>query len=348
MKFKKSFALFWAIFFVFSFTASSEVAENHNYIPTSVSAVSQKMLIPDGRCVGVMLSTKGVLVVDFLDIEAMDGKHPSPAKAAGLKSGDLIQKLEGKKISSVDELLHEVTSLEGKKFSFTINRKGKIMDVLIEPKKSKEDGKLKIGAWVKDAASGIGTLTFFDPDTKKFAALGHGISDPETGEVLSIEDGNILPADIVSVNKGERGSPGELNGIFKENADILGQITKNGTSGISGNATNFFSVLGSPIPICNRNDVILGEAKILSTVSGNQPQEFSIKIIKLMPKVISHQKGMVIEITDARLLEKTGGIVQGMSGSPIIQNGKLVGAVTHVFVNDPSKGYAIFIEDMLT
>ncbi len=348
MKFKKSIAITLALFFIFSFSGNIIPFESELSLPVLSTANQEKYLVPDGRSIGVTLSTNGALVVDFMDIESRNGEVPSPARVAGLKVGDLIQGFDEKKISNVEDLVSAISASAGKSSSLTLSRNGKKSEVLIKPEPSKNDGCLKIGAWVKDAASGIGTLTFYDPDTKSFAALGHGICDAQTGKLLPVESGRILSAGIVSVNKGEKGVPGELNGIFKNDSNSLGEISKNSDSGISGTVSKSFEPSNSPIPIGHREDIKIGRASVLTTVNGSLPQQFDVEIIKIMPKVISQQKGFVIQITDEKLLEKTGGIVQGMSGSPIVQNGKLVGAVTHVFVNDPTRGYGIFIEDMLS
>jgi stage IV sporulation protein B len=218
---------------------------------------------------------------------------------------------------------------------------------LVTPKVSQSDGSFKIGAWVKDAASGIGTLTFYDPDSKSFAALGHGICDTETGELLTIGNGQILASSIVSIDKGEKGIPGELNGIFKDDSPILGEIKSNNNCGIFGTSESDLLSTANRIPVAARDEVKPGSAYILANIEGNKIEKFNIEIIRIMPKAISSQKGMIIRITDEKLISKTGGIVQGMSGSPILQNGRIVGAVTHVFVNDPTRGYGIFIENML-
>ncbi len=324
----------------------------HDYsVPCSASAKaseSETLLIPGGQAIGVTLFTNGVLVVDVSDVVASSGKHLSPAKDAGLKSGDLIEVFNGTKISTVKDLNTAINKSSGQKSSITVNRQGSTRDILITPIESKSDGKFKIGAFVKDAASGIGTLTFYNPKTMEFGALGHGISDSETNQLISISKGDVLPSSIVSVEKGSKGIPGELNGIFDENETPLGTIKENTESGIFGISENGFSSESEALPILSRDEVKLGSAYIISSIEGRNAQKYQIEILKIMPKAFSPQKGMVIEITDESLLQKTGGIVRGMSGSPIIQDGKLVGAVTHVFVNDPSRGYGIFIENMLS
>ena len=310
---------------------------------SSVSA--EKLLIPSGKSIGVILSTNGVMVVNVCEIETEDGKSVSPAKQSGIKPGDFIQEIDGSKISDVSELNEKISESGGKTVPVTVVRNGKTVQVQISPQISKHDGELRIGVWVKDAASGIGTMTYYDPEDESFAALGHGICDSETGNVINIDGGNILSSTIVSVDKGEKGAPGELKGVFSENKNVIGEINYNRQSGIYGKTT--LVPQRDAVSVAEKHEVKEGKAKILANVEGNIVDEFDIEIIKVMPLSMATQKGIVIKVTDERLLEKTGGIVQGMSGSPILQNGKLVGAVTHVFVNDPTRGYGIFIEKML-
>ena len=344
---KKAVILSLIFSIIFSVSGSETSGFQAPSLAVSTEVSAEKTVIPGGKCIGVALSTDGVLVVDVSDVVSSDGKHTSPAKDAGIKSGDLIQSFNGNEIESVSDLNTAINSSGGKASSVKLNRNGNIREVLITPKVSQSDGGFKIGAWVKDAASGIGTLTFYDPDTKSFAALGHGICDSETGNLLTVGDGNILSSSIVSIDKGEKGVPGELNGIFKDDEPILGKITDNNDCGIFGTCESNILTGTQTVPIADRDEVKLGSAYILANVEGNSIEKFDIEIIRIMPKAISSQKGMIIRITDEKLLNKTGGIVQGMSGSPVIQNGKLVGAVTHVFVNDPTRGYGIFIENML-
>lgn len=347
MNLKKSIAFSMIFSLILSFSGSVSFTDSTLCTATADNHPTEGWLVPGGRSIGVTLATDGVLVVDVSDVVSASGKHFSPAKDAGLKAGDLIQSFNGSKTFTVDDLNKAISCSKGKDSTVVISRNGGLREILIKPQKSQSDGRFKIGAWVKDAASGIGTLTFYDPATNTFGALGHGICDPETGKILTIDNGSILDSSIVSVNKGEKGIPGELNGIFKDETETLGTITKNNSAGIFGTATSCPSENTDSIPIATRTEVKTGAAYILANVEGSKVEKFNIEILKIMPKAISVQKGMVIHITDKRLLDKTGGIVRGMSGSPIIQNGKLVGAVTHVFVNDPTRGYGIFIENML-
>lgn len=335
---------------VFSLSGTKSLNEQNISSPCLSQSVDSKettSVIPGGNSIGITLCMDGVLVVSTSDVTSSDGSHTSPAENAGIKPGDLIQSFNKNSISNVENLNEAVTNSNGKKTPIVIKRKNKTIETLIEPKMSREDGCFRIGAWVKDAASGIGTMTFFDPQTKTFAALGHGICNPETNEILSIDSGSIINSTIVSVDKGEKGVPGELNGIFLEDGIILGNISLNCDAGIFGKVCEDFKPDTQPIPIAFRKDTKIGKAEILSNVEGSKVDKFNIEIIKILPKSISSQKSMIIKVTDENLLNKTGGIVQGMSGSPILQNGKIVGAVTHVFINDPTRGYGIFIEDML-
>ncbi len=346
MKIKKSL-LFSVIFSLIFCVSGSNYADNTVIASITVANTQEPTLIVGGKCIGVTLSTNGVLVTDISDVTGEKGKHLSPAKDAGLKPGDLIQSFNEQKTFTVTELNTAIRASHGKSSTIKFLRDGYEHQSLITPQLSQTDQNFKIGAWVKDAASGIGTVTYYNPKTNEFAALGHGICDSDTGEILEICEGNIFSSTIVSVNKGEKGVPGELNGVFEEDSPIWGEITKNSISGIFGKSEKCFLTTENILPIASKKEVSTGKAKIISNIEGQKTEEFDIEIQRIMPSKISVQKGLVIKITDNRLLDKTGGIVRGMSGSPIIQNGKIVGAVTHVFVNDPTRGYGIFIEDML-
>ncbi len=347
MQQKKFFVLSAVFWLIFTFSGSGLCTGNTAQAFSQDNKINQKQLIPGGSCIGVTLATDGVLVVDISDINTSDTFLPSPAKKAGIKPGDLIQSFNGTKIETVDDLENAISASNGTDSKITLNRDGNSREILIKPICTATENEFKIGAWVKDAASGIGTLTFYDPQTSAFGALGHGICDPDTNEIMKIQNGNILAASIVSVDKGEKGVPGELNGIFKENDTILGEINKNNECGIFGTSKKDVCKNSTAVPIALRSEVSVGPAQILTCVHGETVEAFAIEISKIMPKSSAVQKGMIIKITDEKLLSKTGGIVRGMSGSPIIQNGRIVGAVTHVFVNDPTRGYGIFIENML-
>lgn len=315
-----------------------------------VKALSKQVYVyPGGTPIGVKLNTKGVLIVALSDIESDGKKYSSPAAAADIQIGDSIIKINNVPINDSDDTTKEINKCNGEEITILIDRKGKLMEKKLLPVKSNNDNKYKIGLWVRDSTAGVGTLTFYDENTMNFAALGHPITDVDTGTILNINSGEIVSSSIISVKKGLRGSPGELKGIFVDENMVLGQIYKNTECGIFGK-TNISLVntkYTKPIPIALRNEIKEGPAKIITTIDGEEPREYSIMIDKLLSQDSPGPKSMVIRVTDPALLEKTGGIVQGMSGSPIIQNGKLVGAVTHVLINKPDVGYGIYIEWML-
>lgn len=348
MRQKRYFVFSAIVWLIFTFSGSKFLTNNAAQAFSQSSDISQKQLVPGGSCIGVTLSTDGVLVVDVSDICVSGKTLPSPAKKAGIKPGDLIQSFNGLKTETVDDLTNAISASGGSDSKITLSRNGSNRELLIKPVLTEVKECFRIGAWVKDAASGIGTLTFYDPQTSYFGALGHGICDSDTSDIMKISSGNIVPASIVSVSKGEKGVPGELNGIFKESDAVLGDIQTNNDCGIFGSATTSICKDNTAIPVAARSEVTTGQAYILACVQGEAVEKYEIEISKIMPKTSAVQKGMIIKITDERLLSKTGGIVRGMSGSPVIQNGKLVGAVTHVFVNDPTRGYGIFIENMLS
>jgi len=297
----------------------------------------------------VKIRLTGILVVGVSDIKLPDGSRVTPAKESGLRAGDLIVSINGKKINSINKLAEIVESSEGKEIKIRYMRGNVYHDVLLKPVKSADDKKYHLGLWVRDNTAGIGTLTFYDPETKCFAALGHGITDIDTGTMMPVQDGQILESRILEIRKGRQGIPGELKGVFVESENLLGIISKNCEFGIYGHLENngLEKLPKKEYPIGVKSQVITGPAVIMANIEGKKVDEYSIEIVALNRQSANGTKGMVIKITDERLLNSTGGIVQGMSGSPIIQNGRIVGAVTHVMINDPSRGYGIFIESMI-
>lgn len=320
--------------------------ENASEIAVPAAAQAERRVVPSGKSIGVTLSTDGVMVVSVTELESR-GSMKSPAKDAGIKSGDLIKNFNGSEISGVDELNEAVSETNGARAAVTVMRGDRAVETLITPVKADEDGEYRIGAWVKDAASGIGTMTFYDAEKGTFAALGHGICDPKGGGVIAIDSGTILSSEIVSVQKGERGVPGELKGVFSEERSVLGSIVQNNGCGIYGKIGGDFPVGGESMPVAAKSEVHTGKAYILASVEGKTVEKFDAEIVRVMTQASPNPKSMVVRIIDPKLIEKTGGIVQGMSGCPIIQDEKLIGAITHVFVNDPTRGYAIFAEWML-
>ena len=312
----------------------------------TASDYSGMKLIPLGRTSGIKLFADGIMVVELSAIATDKGEH-SAAATAGIAAGDIITHVNGIKINSTEHFQSMVDACSGNAVKLTVNRDDKIFQVNLTPDKTQYDGKYRIGAWVRDSMAGIGTITFVDPKTGAFGALGHGICDIDTGKLMPFASGSIVSSTITSIKKGESGSPGELRGEFELKNDI-GIFYSNTDRGIFGKITDrsIYSSLKA-VPVANTSEIVPGHASIISNIKGKACVAYDIEITKIYNNGIDGDKNMLIMVTDKRLLESTGGIVQGMSGSPVMQNGKLIGAVTHVLVNDPKKGYAIFIENML-
>ncbi len=310
----------------------------------SVSVFDNISLCPGGMPFGVKLTTDGILIVGVGQVDC-EGQNKNPCQEAGICRGDIITAVNGKGISDGAEFQKLVSSSGGKELRISIKREGKSCEFKVTPVLSSSDNCYKLGLWIKDRAAGIGTVTFYDPENKTFAGLGHGICDAETGMILPMREGGVFGVRIDGVVRGEAGQPGELKGYFASGK--VGALYANTHYGVFGAVTEAPNGVGEPIPIGLKSDVTEGEAHIRCTVGDKGIAEYSVNISKIDTSNRS-TKNFVIEVTDPSLLDATGGIVQGMSGSPIIQNGKLVGAVTHVLVNDPTKGYGIFIENMLS
>lgn len=308
-----------------------------------VKPVDTPVVVPGGNPFGIKILTEGVMVIGISEVDCCEGKI-SPARDSGIKPGDIIISINGNNITSNQTLADAIMKSQGEKVVASIRRESKMMNIEIQPRYSLSDSCYKAGMWVRDSTAGIGTITFYDPQTSMFGGLGHPVCDTDTGEILPLHSGQVVPVTINGVNKGKSGQPGELIGTFVSNFSI-GSLLLNNQSGLFGELNSPPNQL-SPIPIAYRQEIQEGKATILTTIKGNSPKEYEIQIEKVDLKGDELSKNMVIRITDPELLDKAGGILQGMSGSPIIQNGKLVGAVTHVFVNDPTKGYGIFAETM--
>ena len=302
----------------------------------SAPAFAQELLV-GGQVVGIQISTRGVLVAGLSEVETADGVC-TPAKSAGVRQGDLIMKADGQPVSKAAYVISAVEAAAGQPVKLCLERESRTLELTVRPACSAE-GQWLLGMWLRDGISGIGTITFQDPESGIYGALGHSISDAESGTKLPVSQGSICDAQILSVNPGASGAPGELNGCA-DLGKVLGSIERNTDCGIFGEG---YGSLGSRK--LESGQMTTGPATIVSTINGHYTGEYAVEINRVY-RDSSGQHAM-ISITDPELLEKTGGIVQGMSGSPLIQNGKLVGAVTHVFVSDPSKGYAVGIEDML-
>lgn len=315
----------------------------------SIDVVDRQSVIPGGNAIGVRMNTKGVLVVAVTDVIDIDGNRSSPARAAGLKVGDSIIELNGEKIVSSEQVVELLNEVKDRDVEILVLRNKNEFKITTKPIQCLQDNAFRLGIWVRDKTSGIGTMTFYDENSNTFGALGHGITDVDTGDLLTVEKGLVMKAKISDVEQGKKGTPGEIRGVFYKTDEILGEIVSNTNYGIYGYLIDNNGDVKDKekIPIGFKEEVQVGKAYILSTLQDNKVEKFEIEIQKIEPQQLPDQKSMVIKVTDEKLLKKTGGIVQGMSGSPIIQNGRLIGAVTHVFVNDPTKGYGIYIEWML-
>ncbi len=310
----------------------------------TVSVVDNTSVVLCGMPFGIKMFTNGVVVVGLADVKTSVGTF-NPASESGLKAGDIIVSINGKTVGSNLEVEKTVENCDGQPLNITVSRGGQKFSASVRPIKSESDGQYKIGLWVRDSTAGIGTLTFYDPSGNCFAGLGHGICDSDTGQLMPLLSGDIVPVTISGVTKGVNGTPGELRGYFTDDSSE-GTLNANVAAGVYGTMKN--PVQGQAVKIAMKQDVQSGPAKIYATISGNTPQYYDITIEKIDCRDGVDSKNLVIRVTDQKLLTQTGGIVQGMSGSPILQNGKLVGAVTHVFVSDPTRGYGIFAESMLT
>ena len=307
--------------------------------------LSTLTLCPGGMSFGVRLATRGVLVVGF-------SRGPqggtSPAEEAGVAMGDVILAVNGRELNSAAEFIAAIEASGGNPVSLRLVRQGETLTLPVTPLKDKEQGSYKAGLWVRDSTAGIGTVTMYDPESGCFVGLGHGICDSDTGIVMPMRTGEVYPVSVVSVRKGQAGAPGELKGFF--GSASCGSLSENTACGVSGRLSDPEALMPGTVPealpLAEREEVKVGEASILCTLTDNRVEEYDIAIRKISD-ADGETKNFVIEVTDPRLLTETGGIVQGMSGSPILQNGKIVGAVTHVMVNDPTKGYGIFIDNMV-
>ncbi|MFR7545424.1 MAG: SpoIVB peptidase [Clostridia bacterium] len=314
----------------------------------TVNVIPNTVVIPSGETIGLRLFTSGVLVVGMSEIKGEDNNNHMPYKDSGIKEGDMITKVDNEVITCTSDLTKKINSSNGNAVTLTYKRDGNNYNTNMIPTKTDED-EYKLGLWVRDAASGVGTISFYEPRTGEFAALGHGILDVDTEELIDIARGDIVTSKIISIVKGEKGKPGELQGSI-ENGKIIGEVYKNTNFGIYGKLNNIENLKKEGVnemKVMPRDEVKEGKASILCTLENNKQEEYEIEIEKVYTSSNRANKNMIIKVTDERLLQKTGGIIQGMSGSPIIQDGKFVGAVTHVMVNNPEKGYGIFADTML-
>ena len=319
------------------------------YIPfkeVKVTPVDEQEIYVSGSTIGIYMETEGVLVIDTGEIEDQNGEMKEPAKNL-VRQGDYIVSFNGEKISTKRELINDIAGLDGEEVTLEVKREGESVPVSVTPVNDTK-GDYKLGIWVRDDTQGIGTLTYVDQNGR-YGALGHGISDIDTAQLLNIRNGALYKAQILAINKGSKGNPGELAGFIRyDDRNILGSIEINSKNGIYG---QFYKgaedgITLKKMPVAYKQDVKTGEASVLCNVDG-EVREYQAEIKRIDLNHEDTNKSFVIQITDEKLLEKTGGIVQGLSGSPVLQNGKMVGAITHVFVQDSTSGYGIFIENML-
>lgn len=302
-------------------------------------------VIPGGQSIGVIVNSGGVVVVDKTSIN-VSGVRRSPADAAGIKVGDMIVAIDGKPVKDKDVIAQKVSEAgrQGGRMILTIRREGREMKTVISPLFDGERQRYLVGLWIKDSATGIGTLTFIEPHSARYAALGHMVTDGD-GKAVDVDFGKVISAYISGIEPGRPGAPGEKIGVLLGKEGRMGTIENNTFLGIFGTLDR--PPQATPLPVALETDVAVGPAKMYTVVQGQEPEGFDVVIERVFPQGRPTEKGMVVRVTDPSLLSLSGGIVQGMSGSPIIQEGKLVGAVTHVFVNDPTRGYAVFAEWMV-
>ena len=316
-----------------------------SFFKRKITVLEDEYVCLGGQTVGIAMYTNGLYVTDTVPVETNKSSYVNPALDAGIKKGDYILEANGTEINDVSNLDAILKASNGNKIKIKIFRNGKTLETEIYPVKSTKDGEYRLGMWLRDSVAGLGTITYIDPETKKFSALGHSVCDADTGDLLIIKQGRIVECSVNGVKKGTNGSAGELKGSFGTNARQLGNIDKNTKFGISG--TMYTLPDTAVVPLGSKELVKEGEAYIYSDFENGEMKKYSIDILHVNKQTYPSEKSMVIKITDKNLIEKTGGIVQGLSGSPIVQDGKLIGAVTHVMINDPTKGYGIFIENML-
>lgn len=317
------------------------------YKNVDIEVIQDKMLIPSGIPIGIYVKTDGVLVVGIGEFESSEGDTISPARYV-LQKGDYILESNGEPVENKKQFINMVKASEGEDMVLTIRRNNEITDVCINAGKNRMD-EWKLGIWIRDNAQGIGTMTYEGTDST-FGALGHGINDVDTSILMNLEEGTLYRTEIVGITRGANGAPGELTGYIEYDSDnVIGEITENTAEGIFGVCDEELVAdsVYEPVPIALKQEIELGPAQIICSVSG-EPEFYDVEIVEINLEHENVNRGIVIRVVDEKLLMLTGGIIQGMSGSPIIQNGKLVGAVTHVLVNDSTKGYGIFIEEMLT
>lgn len=315
----------------------------------TTNTIPKTKVIPLGNLIGLKLYTEGVLVVGVSQIKGQDNKIYKPYEQAGIKQGDSIIEINNEEVNTTEELISCVSRCNGNPIDIIYINEGKVLETQIVPVETEKDT-YKIGLWVRDAEAGIGTATFYESKSNSFAALGHGIQDVDTQELVDISSGELVTSQVLNIQKGKKDNPGKIEGTI-ENSKKIGEIYSNTNFGIYGNSKNIgvLNIFGiKEVEVASRKEITLGKAKVICTLEDGKREEYELEIQKIYINNNKDNKSMLVKITDDRLLEKTGGIIQGMSGSPIIQNNKLVGALTHVLLSDSTKGYALFADTMVS
>jgi len=341
-KFIKRFSIVY-LYFVIFYAYGLLLVET-----TPVNAYNREEVYPCGEIVGLYVESDGIFVIEASEIETQAGEFISPAKDV-LQTGDYITKVNGLPVFIKEDLVDAVVASNGNVINLTVKREQEIFEVKITPILAK-NGTYKLGVWVKDDLAGVGTITYVTKEGE-FGALGHGMNDGETDDILDIREGAVYVSNLIGINKGKKGEPGEVRGVLcYGESNHLGLLNTNISTGVYGkidedNMTDYVSEVEA-YQVAYMQEIKVGDAQIISDVSGER-KSYDVEITYVDYLAFNTNKGLHIKVTDPELLDLTGGIVQGMSGSPILQNGRIVGAVTHVLVNDPTKGYGIFIENML-
>lgn len=314
-----------------------------------IAKLNDIKVVPVGKVIGLKMYTNGVLVVGMSEVEDKNNYKIKPYESSDIKPGDTILEINKKIIEDIDNLRQAVNESNGNEIEITILRNGNILNTNIIPVQTKES-KYQLGLWVKDAATGVGTITFYEPESNSFGILGHGITDSDTNNLINIDSGELVTAKVISLKRGEENLPGEIKGTII-NSQTIGEITKNTQFGVFGKLNNLTALnidVSKSMEVASREEIKEGEAKILCSInSSNVSKEYKIKIEKIYRENDYNNKSMLIKITDEELLKETGGIIRGLSGAPIIQNGKFIGAITNVLVSNPEMGYAIFGDMMI-
>lgn len=318
-----------------------------NIIPikeVNVHNTEKKYVVPCGNLFGIKFYTKGVVVIKCSDI-ILNDKTENPGSSGGLAPGDTIIRINNKEVVCCNDIKEVVSESKGNSLEVAFERQGKEYITRLTPVSTDSDGDFHLGLWIRDSCAGLGTMTFYEPDSKRFASLGHGICDSDTGKVLPLDSALITEAKVASITKGSQAVTGSINGYFAGGDKTLGVALRNCETGLYGTLTDT-PCQAQPIEIANVQEITKGPAQIICTLDNGEPQYYNIEITRIDYDINNKTKNLQIIATDKRLLEKTGGIVQGMSGSPILQNGKLIGAVTHVLITNSAKGYGIFAQNM--